>query len=82
MAMYEEMRRQFAIEGYVLPSIVFWNVNASPNQAPALFNQVGVQLVSGCSPSIFKNLLKNVQVTAYDLMLDVLNNERYDAVTL
>lgn len=79
---YDAIDQMFVDAGYKRPALVFWNVNAQPNQAPATYNEVGVQLVSGCSPVIFKNLLQNVQTTAYDLMLDVLNNERYAAVSL
>src|SRR5690606_9130193 len=55
---FKEAERQFNMHGYELPSIVFWNVNAYDNQ-PMTMNEVGVQLVSGFSPSIMTQLLNS-----------------------
>lgn len=81
VALFETIRRRFERAGYEMPALVFWNVNGYANQ-PATMSQSGVQLVSGASPSIFTNLLKGKTMTAYELMLDVLNSERYSVVTL
>jgi hypothetical protein len=45
-------------------------------------NESGVQMVSGFSPSIFEYLMKGEFLSVYDLMLDVLNSERYSLVTV
>jgi hypothetical protein len=79
-AVFVKLRKSFEQSGYVMPSLVFWNVNAFANNAPMTMNELGVQLVSGASPSIFTNLLKNKLATAYEMMLDVLNQERYSVV--
>ena len=39
-----------------------------------------VQLVSGASPRLFTQVLKDY--SAYELMLEVLNDKRYDCVTV
>lgn len=77
---YKAMAEKFEDVGYVLPEIVFWNVNASSTQFPVTVNESGVALVSGCSPSIFKNLLAGKDMTPYAMMMDVIDTERYDLV--
>lgn len=79
--LFEVIRDSYRENGYEMPQLVFWNVNARNSNAPMTMNHYGVQFVSGCSPSIFQNLMKGEFMSAYDLMLDVLNDERYDAVT-
>jgi hypothetical protein len=79
-ALFKNLAKRFASNGYTMPALVFWNVNAFANNAPMTMNELGVQLVSGASPSIFTNLLKNKLATAYEMMLDVLNQERYNLV--
>ncbi|HLI45931.1 MAG TPA: DUF2828 family protein, partial [Geobacterales bacterium] len=67
--------------GYSLPEVVFWNVNAH-NNFPVKYNEAGVVLVSGCSPSIFENLLSGKNMTPYAMMLDILNSDRYASVVV
>ncbi|MEE5181021.1 DUF2828 family protein [Bacillus subtilis] len=77
---FKNMKEKFNSYGYDLPNIVFWNVNAHSN-TPMTMNEVGVQLVSGFSPSILTQLLNSDGKTPYDFMLDVINSERYAEVT-
>jgi hypothetical protein len=78
--LFQTIEREYADAGYKMPFLVFWNVNSRNDQQPMSMDQRGFQLVSGCSPSIFTSLLSNKAVSAYDLMLEVLNQERYDAI--
>lgn len=80
--LFDTIRKQYAQAGYEMPFLVFWNVNSRNDQQPMKMDQRGFQLVSGCSPSIFKSLLSNKTVSAYDLMLEVLNQERYNAIRI
>jgi hypothetical protein len=71
--------RKYAEAGYTMPNIVFWNLNAHDN-VPAKFNEQGVALVSGFSPSIVKAVL-NADLdnfTPEAIMLQTIMNERYD----
>jgi len=77
---FEIIKDKYESAGYEMPSIVFWNVNASTSHSPVEFDQKGVMLVSGCSPTIFRNVLSNTVCTPYDLMLEVLNSERYSLI--
>jgi Domain of unknown function (DUF2828) len=79
---FKTMAVEFARHGYKLPNLVFWNVNAFMSNVPMTMNEVGVQLVSGFSPSIFTQLLNADGKTPYDLMLDVVDSERYKEVTV
>jgi hypothetical protein len=65
-----------------MPKLVFWNVSARNNHSPITTYDRGVFLVSGCSPSLFGHVMKNEALTAYDLMLTVLNSPRYERVTI
>jgi hypothetical protein len=73
----EHAKKQYAQYGYVLPRITFWNVNSHNNQVPATQDENGVLLVSGFSAETIGKVLQSKTVTPYDLMLEVLNSERY-----
>jgi hypothetical protein len=77
---FKDMESRFNSHGYDLPNIVFWNVNARGN-TPMTMNAQGVQLVSGFSPSILTQLLNADGKTPYELMLDVVESDRYKEVT-
>lgn len=79
---FKTMEAEFARHGYKLPNLVFWNVNAFMSNVPMTMNEVGVQLVSGFSPSIFKQLLSADGKTPYELMLEVIDSDRYKEVTV
>lgn len=53
---YQMIQRKFAVAGYTTPAIVFWNL-ASRDNVPVSFNEQGVALISGFSPSIMKSVL-------------------------
>lgn len=71
--------RQFTQAGYTVPQIVFWNLNAYDN-VPVKFDEKGVALVSGFSPSIVKSVLKAdfSGFTPEAIMLNTIMNSRYD----
>lgn len=79
-SIFKTMEREFNEAGYDLPNLVFWHVNAFMSNTPFTMNEVGVQLVSGFSPSIFKQLLDSYGKTPYELMLDVIDSDRYKEV--
>lgn len=68
--------------GYKFPNLVFWNVNARNEQYPMTVDDSGVQFVSGCSPVIFTNLLKDKFMSPLELVLDVVDTERYSVITV
>lgn len=76
------IRRKYENAGYTMPRVVFWNLNSSFKNAPASQKEEGVALVSGFSPSILQHIFKATSFTPYDLMMDVVNSERYARVVV
>ena len=65
-----------AAAGYILPDLVFWNVDSRHEQQPVKENDRGVALVSGNSPRIF-SMVMDGELNPYDFMLSVIDTERY-----
>ena len=72
----ERIRKKWAAEGYELPHLTYWNVDARNNNI--LDSGPNVTFVSGASPVIFKSILTGK--TAWDLMIDVICGKRYEPV--
>ena len=76
-----KMRALYAGHGYTLPKIVMWNVNARKDTV--LSQSEDVIFISGQSASSFKSLCQNLDgITAYELMLQVLNGKAYEKVRI
>ena len=75
---FENAKKMFESAGYTLPHIVFWNVQSRHKQQPVTMNDRGVTLVSGCSPSIFEQVMNGT--APYEFMMQMLNSERYAAI--
>ena len=74
----ESIKEKWAREGYKLPQVIFWNLNARNNNIPAIGE--GFSYVSGFSPSMIDCILTGKD--GYDLMLEKLMSKRYEAVTV
>jgi hypothetical protein len=68
--------------GYTVPKIVYWNLHSVSDNNPVQFDETGTCLISGFSPSILKTLLSGSELTPYSMMMKVINNERYDLITI
>jgi hypothetical protein len=79
---YDKMKDKFAQNGYVIPQIIFWNVQSRQNVFHAFSQYKGVQLASGSSPSVFLSIMKNVGLNPYEAMLNTLNNSVYDCIVV
>lgn len=79
---FDAIRQKYKDAGYVMPSLTFWNVDARHNQSPVTKDDKNVFLISGLSPSIFKSAMTSKAVNPVDLMLDVLNGDRYKAINI
>lgn len=81
MDFLDAMHVEYAQCGYELPKIVFWNVDSRNDTFISQSEQV--LLISGQSISSFKNLMGALDgKTAYDFMLEVLNDKRYDRIKI
>ena len=72
----QRIKRKWDAAGLKCPKLVYWNVNASQNTI--LDSGRDVTFVSGCSPTLFKQIITGT--TGYALMLKKLMSERYAAV--
>jgi hypothetical protein len=75
---FEAMAEQYRFAGYEMPNVIFWNVNAKAGNNPVDFKQKGAALVSGMSPAIVKTVLSSKVVRPIDIVLEAVNNPRYD----
>ena len=78
----EEMRKRFAEHGYEMPKLVYWNVDSRKDTFLASKNDPNTILVSGQSASTFKNLIKGIDLSAFEIMVQTLNDPRYDCVVV
>lgn len=78
----EEMRERFADAGYEMPKLVYWNVDSRKDTFLASKNDPNAILVSGQSASTFKNLIKGIDLSAYEIMVQTLDDPRYDCVVV
>lgn len=79
---YKDMKKRYKDAGYKIPHVVFWNVRAAHDTFHADKDRAGVTLVSGHALSSFKAVLKCINMTPYEMMLEVLNSKRYEAITI
>ena len=79
---YEKMSEKFRKYGYQIPNIIFWNVASRHDVLHADANRAGVQLVSGQSASVFRQVMQCVGLNPVEAMEAPINSERYEAVTV
>lgn len=76
------MAAKFKKHGYVIPNIIFWNVNSRHDIFHADKNRKGVQLASGQSVTVFKQILQNLGYNPVEAMENTINTERYECITI
>lgn len=74
--LFEAAKKKWASYGYELPNVVFWNLRSAHKNIPAI--GPGFSYVSGYSPSILESILSGKD--GIDLMLEVLDSERYKPI--
>lgn len=79
---YDNMAARFAENGYVIPNIIFWNVNSRHDIFHADKNRKGVQLASGQSVTVFKQILENLGYNPVEAMENTINSERYNCIKI
>lgn len=79
---YDKMAHKFQKHGYEIPNIVFWNVNSRHDVFHADKDRKGVQLCSGQSVTVFKQLMGCIGYTPVEMMEKVINSERYECITV
>lgn len=79
---YDKMSAKFRKAGYEIPNIIFWNVNSRHDIFHADSKRKGVQLCSGQSTSVFKQMMACVGMTPVEAMAKTINSERYESITV
>jgi hypothetical protein len=79
--LFQTMKSKFEQAGYELPDIVFWNLNSDGKKFPVSQHETGAALVSGFSPSVLKSVLSGKGLTPMEIMMAVLDNPRYAALS-
>lgn len=76
----EVIKQKYKESGYEMPHVVFWNCNAWGDDSPATMYDEKVTLISGSNQSTFQHVVEGK--TPIELMLEVLNSERYAKIVL
>ena len=76
---FEYAKKLYEDNGYMLPNIVFWNVQSRNTQQPVTKNEQGVALVSGCTPRLF-DMVMSGELNPYKFMLEAVCTQRYDKI--
>ena len=79
---YEMMSQEFKRFGYRIPNIIFWNVASRHDVFHADKNRMGVQLVSGQTAAVFRQVMKCVGMNPVEAMEKIINSERYAAIAV
>lgn len=79
---YDKMSNKFRKHGYEIPNIIFWNVDSRRDVFHADSERKGVQLCSGQSVTVFKQLLGCIGQTPIEFMESVIDSERYDCIAI
>lgn len=75
----ESIAKEWNRHGYEMPHLIYWNVDARQNNIP-MIGRGRISYVSGFSPSIFEIILTGK--TGYELMLETVNKDRYECITV
>lgn len=78
----DNMSAAFEENGYQLPKVVMWNVDSRGDRYMDTIANDNIQFISGSSPSAFKSLIRGRNLTAFELMISVLEDPMYDQVTI
>lgn len=79
---YDKMSMKFREKGYQIPNVIFWNVNSRHDIFHADRDRKGVQLCSGQSTTVFKQMLACVGLTPVEAMEKTINSDRYNCITV
>ncbi|MCM1221772.1 MAG: DUF2828 domain-containing protein, partial [Lachnospiraceae bacterium] len=74
--LFNQIAVSYAANGYKLPRCCFWNAKGRSGVIPMIQNDMGVALMSGFSINNAK-LIMSGKTDPYEVLLDVLNSERY-----
>ena len=74
--LFKVIAKKYADAGYLIPRMIFWNVNSRTGTIPVKENELGVALVSGFSVNVVKMVMSG-KTEPFECLLETLNSERY-----
>ena len=77
--LFKAMRKLYHQYGYIMPEIIFWNVNARCDTMPVNRSETGAALISGYSPSVF-DMVMSGNISPEAVMNKILDSKRYAAI--
>ena len=77
--LFDSIAQRYAVAGYKMPRLIFWNVASRTGTIPVKENDLGVALVSGFSANVAKMVMSN-KLDPMECLLETLNSERYAPV--
>lgn len=80
---FENIKQLYEASGYKMPQLIFWNLRSNNTQdMPLTYNEKGVALLSGYSPSLLKSILNGKDITPYSIMRNIIDDERYNLICI
>ena len=79
--LFGHIRQKFALKGYRLPRIVFWNLAGRTGSVPMRTNANGVILASGFSQNNL-DIIFSKENDPYKVLIEKLYSDRYACITL
>lgn len=78
---FEVIKQKYAANNLIMPQLVFWNVAGDTKDFPIKMDDANTILISGFSQSILESIIDG-NTSPMDIMNRVINNPRYDKITL
>ena len=79
ITLFESIQERFEEAGYIMPKLIFWNVNSRSGAIPLTENEAGVILLSGFSKSLMEMVMSS-ELSPYKALVATLNKERYSII--
>lgn len=77
--LFDGISRKFEENGYVMPKLVFWNLNSRTGTVPLQQSKSGVALISGFSSNNVDMVMSN-ELDPHAILVKKLNSARYEPV--
>lgn len=78
--LFQSITERYAIAGYKMPRLIFWNVCGRTDTIPKVDNEEGLCLLSGFSQNAMKIAMNQEVKDPYESLISVLDGPRYASV--
>ena len=80
-SLFKIIEKKYNDAGYMLPRLIFWNVNSRTGTIPLIQNELGVALVSGFSQNVLKMVMSG-ELDPYKVLIEQITSPRYDSINI